>query len=243
MRGAWFALVAALGSLLLIGAVVTGVSSLRQPERAAAQESVSPQRYISVSGEGRVSLTPDTALMTLGAEIFAPDAAAAQREVEQRMGAILTVLRQAGIPESKIKTVVYAMTVERDWQQPSAPVTGYRVSHLVEVQVQPVQQVGELLGRAVQAGANTVTGVSFSVANPAAAVRQARELAVRDAHEKAAQLAQLTSVGLGAPLRIVESVTAPPIPVPFDQGGARAAVVPVGETTVIVTVSIDYAIQ
>ncbi|MFN3336399.1 MAG: SIMPL domain-containing protein [Thermomicrobium sp.] len=243
MRRAWFAWLTVLGSLVLIGAAVTGMSSLRQPQRAAAQEAMPPQRVISVSGEGRISLTPDTAIVTLGAEVFDPDAAAAQREVERRMDAILAVFRQAGIPESKIKTVVYAITVERDWQQPSAPVTGYRVSHLVEVQVQPVQRVGELLGRAVQSGANAVTGISFSVANPAAALRQARELAVRDAREKAAQLAQLTGVGLGAPVRIVEAVTTPPIPVPVAKAGPEAATVPVGETTVVVTVSIDYAIQ
>lgn len=243
MQRAWFALLTVLGSLVLIGAVVTGVSSLRQSQQVAAQETPSPQRVISVSGEGHVSVMPDTAIVTLGAEVFDPDAAAAQREVERRMDAILAVFRQAGIPESKIKTVVYAITVERDWQQPGAPVTGYRVTHLIEVQIQPVQQVGELLGRAVQSGANAVTGISFSVSNPAAALRQARELAVRDAREKAAQLAQLTGVGLGAPVRIVESMSTPPIRVPAAQGAPEVAAVPVGETTVIVSVSIDYAIQ
>ncbi|MCS7051745.1 MAG: SIMPL domain-containing protein [Thermomicrobium sp.] len=242
MRKTGLAGLVALGLVVLLGVVGTGLVSLRASDQVAAQETATPQRVISVYGEGRVTLPPDTATITLGAEIFDPDAAAAQREVERRMDAILAVFRQAGIPDNKMKTVVYAITVERDWQQPAAPVTGYRVTHLVEIQVQPVERVGELLGRAVQSGANVVSGVSFSVANPAAALRQARELAVRDAREKAAHLAQLTGVGLGAPVRIVESVSTPPIPVSVGQG-ADAKAIPAGEATVAVTVSIDYAIQ
>jgi uncharacterized protein YggE len=160
------------------------------------------------------------------------------------MEAILSVFRQAGIPESKVKTVVYSMSVERDWNQPTTPVIGYRVTHLVEVQLQPVERTGDLLDRAIQAGANAVTNISFSVSSPAAALRKARELAVRDAREKATQLAQLSGVALGAPLRIVESTSSPPVPVPaVGAGGPEAKAVPAGEATIVVTVSIDYAIQ
>ncbi|MDW8059901.1 MAG: SIMPL domain-containing protein [Thermomicrobium sp.] len=242
MRRVWLPTVAILG-LLVLSAFVLGASVRRGGALPVAAQEATSQRTISVSGEGRVALPPDTATLTLGAEVFDPDPAAAQREVERRMDAILAVFRQAGIPENRIRTVVYAINVERDWQQPSAPVTGYRVTHLVEAQVRPVEQVGTVLSQAVQAGANSVSGIAFSVANPQAALRQARELAVRDAREKAAQLAQLTGVGLGAPVRIVESVSTPPVPVPVAQGAPEAKAVPVGETLVVVSVSIDYAIQ
>jgi uncharacterized protein YggE len=243
MQRIWLPLVVVLGLLVIVGAVLSRTASIRLPQ-AAAQDTGTVRRSISVSGEGRVSLPPDTATLTLGAEVFDPDAAAAQREVQRRMEAILSVFRQAGIPESKVKTVVYSMSVERDWNQPTMPVIGYRVTHLVEVQLQPVERTGDLLDRAVQAGANAVTNISFSVSNPAAALRQARELAVRDAREKAAQLAQLSGVALGAPLRIVESTSSPPVPVPaVGAGGPEAKAVPAGEATIVVTVSIDYAIQ
>jgi uncharacterized protein YggE len=228
--------------LVVLGTVLTAVASWRVPGQVAAQQTAASERLISVTGEGRVSLTPDIATLTLGVEVFDPDAAAAQRAVAERMTSVLAVFRRAGVPENQIATVVYSITVERDWQQPSAPVTGYRVTHLVEVKLQPVERVGEVLTQAVRAGANVVQGVSFSVANPAAALRQARELAVRDARDRAAQLAQLSGVGLGEPVRIAEFfVTPPPVPVKID--AAADAPVPVGETTVVVSVSIDYAIR
>lgn len=223
MQRTWVPLAVVLGLLVMVGAVLSGTAGMCLPQ-ASAQDTGTVQRSITVIGEGRVSLPPDTATLTLGAEVFDPDAAAAQREVQRRMEAILSVFRQAGIPESKVKTVMYSMSVERDWNQPTT-VIGYRVTHLVEVQVQPVERTGDLLNRAVQAGANAVTNISLSVSNPAAALRQARELAVRDAREKAAQLAQLSGVALGAPLRIVESTSS------------------TWDATIVVIVSIDYAIQ
>lgn len=103
-----------------------------------------------------MSLAPDTAVITLGVELFDPDASTAQREVERRMDAILAVFRQAGVPDQNITTVAYTIWVERDWNQPGGPVVGYRVTHLVDVRFQPVERVGEVLSRSVQAGANTI---------------------------------------------------------------------------------------
>ncbi|MCS7257594.1 MAG: SIMPL domain-containing protein [Thermomicrobium sp.] len=243
MRQRWLTALVVLAALAVLGLVLNVFSSLPPMDGAAAQETATRERVISVSGEGRVSLPPDSATLTLGVEVFDADAAAAQQAVANRMTAVLTVLRQAGIPDNSVKTVLYTISVERDWQQPGAPVTGYRVTQLIDVQVQPVYRVGQVLTQAVQAGANVVQQVGFSVSNPAAALRQARELAVRDAHDKAAQLAQLAGVGLGEPVRIVESVSAPPVPVPAARDTVEVAPVPAGETTVVVSVSIDYAIR
>ncbi len=243
MGRGWLSGALALVVVLVVGAVLTGATSFRSVSPAAAQGTQASERSISVVGEGRVAVSPDVAHLTLGVEVFDPDAATAQRVVQSRMTEILAVFRRAGVPDNKIKTVVYSIVVERDWNRPETPVIGYRVTHLVEVEFQPVQRVGELLSQAVQAGANVVTGVTFSVANPAAALRQARELAVRDARDKAAHLAQLTGVGLGEPIRIVESMTTPPMPVPAKRDAIEAGGVPVGEATIIVTVSIDYAIR
>ncbi len=241
MRQTWLAGGLALGMIALLGSLLVAFASMRNVGTAAAQEPAT-QRVISVNGEGRVSLAPDTAVITLGVELFDPDASTAQREVERRMDAILAVFRQAGVPDQNITTVAYTIWVERDWNQPGGPVVGYRVTHLVEVRFQPVERVGEVLSRSVQAGANTIQGISFTLSNPATALRQARELAVRDARQKAEELAQLTGVRLGSPLRISESWSSPPIPVSVGQG-ADARALPVGETTVTVSVSIDYAMQ
>ncbi len=233
-----------IATLALAGAMVVvlgGAGEAPSPGAAAAEPST--DRVISVSGEGRVFIRPDLAIVTLGVELSNPDIAAAQREASQRMEAVLAELKARGIPEEKIKTVSYSIWVERNYEQPDQPITGYRVFHLVEVQVQPVDRVGEIIEAAVAAGANSISGISFTVADPSAVIRQARELAMRDARERASHLAQLAGVTLGAPVRITEGGAFPP-PVPVEaRAGAGAGPMPPGETVVSVVVTVDYAIQ
>ncbi len=233
-----------IAALALGGALVAllGGNGVSGPAPAAAQ--TPGERVISVSGEGRVFIRPDLAIVTLGVELSNPDLAAAQQEASRRMDAVLAELRARGIPEEKIKTVSYSIWVERNYEQPDQPITGYRIVHLVEVQVQPVDRAGEIIEAAVAAGANSVPGVSFTVADPNAVLRQARELAMRDARDKASHLAQLAGVTLGTPVRIAEGgAFPPPVPVEARAAAGAADVLPPGQTVVSVVVTVDFAIQ
>jgi uncharacterized protein YggE len=235
----------AIAALALAGAlvaVVGGAGGSAQPGAAAAEPS--SDRVISVAGEGRVFVRQDLAIVTLGVELSNPELAAAQREARQRMDAVLAELKRRGIPEAKVKTVSYNIWVERNYEQPDQPIIGYRVFHIVEVQVQPVDRAGEIIEAAVNAGANTIQGIGFTVADPSAAIRQARELAVRDARDRAVHLAQLLGVNLGAPIRITEGGAFPPVmPVEARAGAEGAGPLPPGETVVSVVVSIEYAVK
>jgi uncharacterized protein YggE len=189
---------------------------------AVAQEP-SDRRTISVTGEGRVSVTPDTAQVVLGVEIQNADLSAAQLEASQKMDAIIAALKDNGVPEDRIKTINYSVSVQRDYERPGQPITGYLVSHLVQAKIQPMDKVGAIIDAAVSEGANAVRDVAFIVENQDAALRQAREQAVNNARAKAEQLASLIGVSLGAPASITESSAMPPPPIPFREEAAPAA--------------------
>jgi uncharacterized protein YggE len=131
---------------------------------AAAQEQ-SNRRMISVTGEGRVSVTPDTAQVILGVEIQNPDLATAQQEANQKMDAIIAALKDNGVPDDRIKTINYSVSVHRDFEKPEQPITGYLVSHLVQAKIQPMDKVGPIIDAAVSEGANAVRDVTFIVEN------------------------------------------------------------------------------
>jgi uncharacterized protein YggE len=83
-----------------------------------------------------------------------------------------------------------------------------------------LSKTGELLQEALEAGANNVGGISFSVADPKALQQKARDQAIADAQAKAEQLA----AGLGAqlgPLRQVSEyggIVVPSAPVASERG-------------------------
>lgn len=214
------------------------------PANQAAAETPSTQQTITVSGQGTVTVTPDTAQVTLGVQLQRADLATAQAEATTTMTAVIASLKQRGIDEAKIQTVNYSIYINYAPEKTDQTIVGYTVLNLVAVQVTPMTNVGQVIEAAVAAGANQVQNIGFSVENIDAAVRQARQQAMDDARAKAEQLAKLGGVTLGGPVSISEGVSTP-----IDSRGSMPAAVPAGagavpiqggESTVTVLVTVSY---
>ena len=238
-----------LAVVALIGAAVIGGARFSQDSGVTAAET-DTTRTVSVSGEGRVSLAPDIVMMTLGVDIRNTDLTAAQNEAEATMESVLAALKAAGVDEKDLQTSGYSINVERDWNQATQPIIGYLVSHTVTAKVRSVDNAGAVLASAVDAGANNVGGVWFALDDSAAAVQQARELAVADAAARAEELARLTNSTLGPVQHISEGGNGYAPPMAASGGAAydsseRAASVSInpGQTEVVISVSVTYAIN
>jgi uncharacterized protein len=168
------------------------------------------------------------------------------------MDDVIEAIKEAGIPESDIRTITYDISVKRDWEQRGQPIVGYVLTHMIEVKVTDIDEVGTIIDVALDNGANSVGNIRFEVEDRAGAIRDARELAMQDALDKAEHLAELGGVSLGSPIRISESSPSLP-PVYYEEmaaadmdmaeeGVARAPIQP-GESIVTVYVNVVYAIN
>lgn len=192
------------------GTTVAGTAEVGElqaaPRAAALQTGTEPApRTISVSGMGMASAPPDVAEIQLGVETVDTDAGRAISENTRRMSAVMDVFKTMNIEDKDIQTVRFNMWVEeeRDREGQLTGVRRYHVVNQVRVRLRDISRTGELLQRALEAGANTVGGVSFTVADPTELERQARDKAIADARAKAEQLA----AGLGAKLGPVRQVS------------------------------------
>lgn len=239
----------ALIGLTLFAAVLSMVIASIGGSSAAAQ-SDDIQRTITVSGNGQISITPDTGMVTLGVEISNPELEPAQTEAAQKMDAVIAAMKAAGIAEADITTSNYNIWVDRNDEKPEQPVTGYHVSHTVTVKVRDITQISTIIQTGIDAGANTVQGIYFTVEDPGTAVSQARERAIEDARAKAEDLARLTGVTLGQVVTINE-ISYAPYPVAArddaegDDAASGAAAPPInpGESTVSVQVQAAWEIN
>lgn len=141
---------------------------------------------------------------------------------------------------------------EADNDVDDVDVVGYQLTQLIQVTIRDIDTTGDMIDVALDAGANRVGSIYFEVEDRAEAVAQARELAVENAREKAEDLADLTGVGLGAPLNIREhSSSASPVrmdevaqeEMAADADGGTAAPIQPGQSTVRVDVEIIYDIE
>lgn len=104
------------------------------------------------------------------------------------------------------------------------------------------------MGSVVEAGANSIFGIQFDVADKTQALSEARKLAVDNAQGKAEELAQAAGVTLGE-IQSINEFGGVPVPVFEGQGGggfeptADQVSVNLGQLSLTVEVSVTYRIR
>lgn len=135
---------------------------------AAAEDSIK-DHVITVSGYGESTSTPDMATLSLGIETEGADVAKAQKENTEKMNKVISALKSAGIADSDIKTNRYSMysneISEYNAGKYKVGTIVYYVSNTVSVTTYDVAKVGDLIDKAVAAGANNVNSLQFSLSN------------------------------------------------------------------------------
>lgn len=216
---------------------------------AALQTSADTNTGIVVSGQGTANAKPNVALATIGVEITAPNLTDATSQNTTKMTAVLDKLKSLGIAEKDIQTVDYSVTPIQNQPRPESnaqpAITGYRVSNQVRVTIRKIDDVGKILDQALAAGANRVYGISFTVDDPSTFQQQARAAAIKDAQDKANQLAKNAGLTLGPVLSISEGSTGPrPFAAAADAFSVAAAVpVQTGELQIVVSVQMRFGIK
>ena len=215
--------------------------------RVGAQEatpSASMPAVVNVVGHGSVLVEPDMASTTVGVTITRPTLAEVQSEATEQMDAIIGAIKEAGVADKDIQTAYYSVNVVSNYDNTGSPteIIGYQVSNQATVVVRDVDAVGDVLEAAVGAGANTIYGVTFGVADPSDAKTEARTAAVADAKAIAEELAAASGMTLGCVLSIIEGVVqANPYAANGQMaGGKGGAGIAAGSMEVTVDVQVTY---
>jgi uncharacterized protein YggE len=235
----------------LLGVSVAACTAVKAAPTSGAQvaESAATPRTITVIGEGKLSLKPDVATINVGAEARAGTVSEAKAEVDAQMAAIAAALQEAGVAEKDIQTSHYGIHYERDPMPvlrdgPAAETQqGYVVSNMVRVTVRDVEKAGDVLDAVVQAGANQVHGVTFTVSDESSWQSQARADAMADARRRGQELADLADVELGEVLSVSEVIGGIPVPmmgIKSQMGGGGIAP---GELELSTQIQVTFAIQ
>jgi uncharacterized protein YggE len=243
--------------VLVAGALLVGLAAgpvlgaVTAPQRlvyAAPSADGDPADHtISVAGSGKVSVVPDMATINLGVLIQRDKAKAAREAGAQAMTEVIAALKALGIADTDIQTAWVSLNPVYDYQSTTQRITGYQLQNTVTVTVRDLTKISDVLDDSVIAGATTVNGVSFDVADRTAAEAKARAAAMTDAKAKADTLANAAGVAITGVASISESVSTPVWYAPEMAAGAASdrASTPVmpGSTDVTITVSVSYLID
>ncbi len=205
---------------------------------------------IWVTGEGKVSVTPDVAILSLGVEAQTKTVAQAQEQAREAMEAVRSVLDEHGVAKKDIKTQHYSIYPVRRWDKDREILIGYRVTNIVTAKIRKVDDTGIIIDAVAEAGGDytRIDSISFTVDDPTDYYEEVREKAMDDAKAKAKQLADLAGISLGKPTYINEGSVSPPVPRDFYLKEAGAPSVPTtpispGETEIRLNVQVVYSIK
>jgi len=208
-----------------------------------------PQRTITVTGTGKVTITPDIAYISVGVHTENASAQQAVSDNNTQAQAVITAIKGFGVADKDIQTTDFSINPQQQTDN-NGKVTGilYVVDNTVYVTVRNLTKLGNLLDTAVTSGANNISSIQFDVADKTAALSQARQAAVTDARKQADELTKATNVALGDVENISYYDTTAPITVQYakaDMVQAPAAAVPVqaGSMQIQTTVTIVYGLK
>ena len=215
---------------------------------AVAQTSESEGRTLSVNGSAQVSLAPDIAYISIGVTTENADAAVAVEQNNRQTTNVINALEASGIAEQDILTTNFSIYITPTHTPEGREAeTTFTVSNIVHVTLRDLDQIGEVLGTVVQAGANQITGIQFDVADKTTALSEARKLAVENSRAMAEELAEAANVSLGPVKNINYYGGNYPVAVQLerDMPAMEAGIVPIstGQLSITVDVNVVYEIR
>lgn len=224
-------------------------TSLSLPALAANEPAL-----ISVTGTGEVSAAPDTAFINSGVTTQGATAREALDANTKAMNDLMATLMEAGIEARDVQTSGFSVSPNyvysdaRDENGYTLPpkIDGYQVYNTVNVRIRDLSTLGAVLDKQVTVGANTINGISFSVADPSKLYDEARKAAFADAKEKAELYAEAAGETLGLLKAINEGQSyAQPQPYMMRADMAASSPVPVatGELSFQINVQVTWAVE
>ncbi|HBG10688.1 MAG: SIMPL domain-containing protein [Limnochordia bacterium] len=212
----------------------------------AALADAEPKR-LQVSGTAVVTGDPDIAYITVGVETQNPSAEKAAQDNASIMAQVLAALREMGLTEKEVSTSGYniwgsTQTVNRGTDKEET-VTTYWVQNRINITTKNLDSVGEIVDRAVKAGANQVQGIRFDVQDKQALQLEALKLAVQQGMGKAEAMAEAAGVTLGELVSMSESYSsyAPMVRAVAYADAAVGTSISPGEVEVSASVQMEFA--
>ena len=214
------------------------------------------RRTVSVSGSGSVTIEADTATIILSVITKGDDVAETSNRNAKKMAEVQSAVMNAGISKECISTQNYSVYQESHYDNKTGRQIqdDYRVTNEIKILIKNISMTSEVIDLSLKSGANQLSSLSYGVTDTETAKKQARTLAIQQAHESANLLAGASGSKLGKVLSISEHAdyafprarlmkTSSPMNGAMQEDSAVATPISGGSSTVTVTVDAVYQLR
>ena len=137
---------------------------------------------ISVSGEGKIKVTPDEAIITVAVENTGKEAAEVKKKNNEIVDKVLKLIKQRGIPTADYQTQRVNLYKNYDYNTKKY---NYVANQTISIHLKDLTKYDKLMMDLVDSGINSIRGVEFKSSKIKEFERDARKKAMVDAKQKA----------------------------------------------------------
>ena len=233
--------------------VFSGCLDTQIPEITLAEENETKvsQNTISVVGTGKIKVLPDEAFINISVLTEKPTTQEAVDENSVISNNVISVIEKINAENLTIQTTGYELYPLYDYTADQEPprIYAYRVITTVEVKTTDIDKIGEIITKATEAGASTISSIGFDLSEETRALTKKEALAeaTRDASDKALAIAQSLGLKIEQVVYISETEVLYPSPLMAPQGfgdlraeEAAAPVIMPQEIEVSATLNVIY---
>lgn len=212
---------------------------------------LTPTKTVTVVGEAKSQEKSQIAIFSAGVNAFNDDKNTAVNEVNKKVEAIITAVKEFGVPASDIKTQSLNIYQNQEQYYDADGRQRYRagqwnVSNTVEIKLKDVDRAGTLAGVLTKTGANNVYGPNFTFDDTSEQATALLDAAYKNAEAKAMKVAQSTGKKLGSVVSVSEAGAASQVMPLYRMegggGGGGGAVEP-GSGTVSKSVTVTFELK
>lgn len=149
---------------------------------------------IVVTGEGKTSIKPDEAVLSIGAEIKGKDAAVVKAENDKIIANMIAFLKKNNIAEKDFQSQNISLNKQRDYEEKQ---DYFVANQILTVHLRDISKYETIMFGLIKAGANTIQGVEFKSSKTASYETEVRAKAVEDAKKKANDYAKPLNQSVG----------------------------------------------
>lgn len=210
--------VVAVAAVIVVGSIIgssilsssngrRGSTNLKTVLAASHSAAAATGATITVTGNGQVEGTPDTATFDVGVQTTAKNAVDALEHNNAQVALLEASLEQHGVLAKNLQTSSFNLSANTNNNN---VVTGFSADDSLSVTMNNLSDLGEALDAAVHATGNGVTldGISFSIANQSSLLAAARAQAMQQASTEASQLAAGGGLAVGPIVKVTDQENA-----------------------------------
>ncbi len=204
---------------------------------------------INVTGEGKIKVAPDQALISVSVETKGTNATDVKKQNDETVEKVIQAIKRSKLAKEDVQTKRISLNPQFDYQKKKYT---YNATQTIEIFLKDLSQYDKLMEDLVDAGINRISGVEFKSSKMEQHKSEARKQAMQEAKKKAEDYVSVLGQKVGKALTISDNTQIYyPGPVMYEMKADRAMAdtaepretLAIGEIQITANVNVSFRLE